>query len=69
MAHAQIHRYGNRVAVFIGKGETQYLTSAEAAKLAKALNRAVKSCRTETFQKSTCGTFEMEFNGSIHQAD
>lgn len=67
MSHAQIHRFGDAVAVSVGKGETCYMTAKEARKIARALSKAARSCDTETFQASTCGTFEMQFDGSIQR--
>lgn len=58
---AQVHRFRAWVAVYIGPGETAYMKPDDAAKLARAINRAVKSCRNETFQDSTCGTVQFQF--------
>ncbi len=58
MKGAQIHRFGDRVAVSMpGKGQTVYLSAAEANKLAKALNGCAKSVKTEPkFSESTFAT-------------
>lgn len=59
--HVQIHRFRGSVAVYVGRGETAYLSPKDAKTLAKALTRAAKSCETESFVDSTCGTFEASF--------
>lgn len=48
----QVHRFRDKVAVYVGKGETVYLSPANARKLARALNAAAKSCETEAFTES-----------------
>lgn len=60
--HAQVHRFRDYVAVYLGTGETVYLEPKQAHALAKALNKAAKSCETESFSDSTCGTAEFTFN-------
>lgn len=61
--HAQVHRFRDDVAIYLGKGETVYLTPKEARQLSAAINRAAKSCETETFTESTCGTTRFDFGG------
>lgn len=56
---AQVHRFGDTVAVYVGKGATTYLSGADARKLARALNRCAKSIAAESFVDSHCGTFEL----------
>lgn len=58
---AQVHRFRDFVAVYVGTGETVYLTPCDARKLSRAINRAAKSCETESFGESTCGTAEFRF--------
>lgn len=53
---AQVHRFREKVAVYVGGGETAYLSAKNARKLARALNAAARSCERETFVDSTCGT-------------
>jgi hypothetical protein len=53
---AQVHRFRDKVAVYVGGGETVYLKPANARKLARALNAAARSCDKESFVDSTCGT-------------
>lgn len=59
--HAQVHRFRDSVALYVGKGETVYLRPGDARKLARAINRAAKSCATESFAESTCGTAQFDF--------
>lgn len=53
---AQVHRFRDKVAVYVGKGETVYLSPKNARKLARALNVAARSVDRESFAESTCGT-------------
>ena len=53
---AQVHRFREKVAVYVGGGETIYMSAKNARKLARALNAAARSCERETFAESTCGT-------------
>ena len=53
---AQVHRFRDTVAVYVGGGETVYLAPQNARKLARALNAAARSCDRESFTESTCGT-------------
>jgi hypothetical protein len=69
MAFAQVHRFRELVAVFVGSGETRYLKPKEARKLARALNAAAKSVERESFADSTCGTVSFEFDGNRHQLE
>jgi hypothetical protein len=49
---AQVHRFGDMVAVYIGTGETVYLLPKEARQLTRAINRVARSCEREVFTKS-----------------
>ena len=57
---SRVYRFRDTVAVSLGNGETAYINPKHARKLARALNRAAKSCETERFTESTVGTFEVE---------
>lgn len=59
---AQVHRFGDAVAVYLGTGETVYLTPQEARKFTRAINRAARSCERESFVDSTCGTVNFTFD-------
>lgn len=60
--HAQVHRFRDAVGLYVGTGETVYISAKDARKIAKALQTVARSCDRETFVESTCGThsFEME---------
>lgn len=60
MINAQVHRFGDAIALYIGTGETVYLSVKDARKLSGAINRTARSVERETFIKSTCGTFHLE---------
>ena len=53
---AQVHRFRDKVAVYVGSGKTVYLSPGNARKLARALNAAARSCDKGPFVDSTCGT-------------
>jgi hypothetical protein len=59
---ASVHRFREDVAIYVGNGETVYIPAKEARKLARAINRAAKSCETETFAESSVGTLEIEWS-------
>lgn len=49
---AQVHRFRDMVAVYIGTGETVYLSPKEARQMTRAINRVAKSCDQEPFSES-----------------
>lgn len=51
--HAQVHRFRDRVAV--------YLAPKDARRLARAINTCARSCDREAFTESTCGTHSFTF--------
>lgn len=54
----QVHRFGERVAMYIGDGQTVYLTPATARKLTRAINKTAKEISDGVrFVDSKCGTF------------
>lgn len=59
---AQVHRFRDYVAVYIGTGETVYLDPRQARQLTRAINKAAKSCETKSFSQSTCGTVSFDFS-------
>lgn len=65
MKFIQVHRFYDRVAVYVGRGETVYLTPVEARKMAKALNAHAKSVETEEFRSASVRTFEMHVEGKV----
>lgn len=66
----QVHRFRDHVAVWLGEGETVYLTAKQARSLAGAIDGAARSIEFESFAASKCGTFtlpaaEDEANGNV----
>lgn len=59
---AQVHRFRDHVAVYVGTGETVYIEPKQAKALAKALNKVARSCESEGFAESTAGTHEFDFS-------
>lgn len=57
---AQVHRFGDAVAVNIGTGSTVYLTPADARKVSHAINKVVRSVEREKFAYSPSLTFRLE---------
>ena len=66
MKTAQIHRYGDKVAIYIGTGQTVYLTPEEAKAIAKVLNACARNVKEEPkFSHSNFKTVEFKFNSDI----
>lgn len=53
---AQVHRFRDSVAVYLGKGETVYLTPATAHKIAKAMNACARDIKARDFIDSEFST-------------
>lgn len=58
----QVHRFRDYIAVYIGTGETVYLDPKQARAFSRAINKVCKSCETESFSQSTCGTSHFDFS-------
>ncbi len=58
---AQIHRFGDCVAIYIG-GETVYLTPKDSKNLAKALNACASDCKSLKFVESQFRTKLIDLN-------
>lgn len=56
---ASIHRFRDSVAVWLGDGNTLYMTPRDARRLAKAINAAARDVIQKPFADSTVGTVEM----------
>lgn len=65
VVNAQVHRFRDHVAVYVGTGETVYLDPKQAKALARALNKAAHSCENEDFAQATCGTHSFEFGSKV----
>lgn len=53
---ANVHRFGDKVAVYVGDGSTTYLTAKQARALARALRDCAKSVVDEKFVDSAFGS-------------
>ena len=56
---ASVHRFGDKVAVYVGDGQTTYLSARQARQLARALNACARSVSTEKFVDSAFGVVEI----------
>lgn len=63
MAHAQIHRFREKVAIYLANGSTVYLTPSEAKAVAKALNACAKDIKARGFGDSEFHTVEIKLEG------
>ena len=53
---ASVHRFGDKVAIYVGDGSTTYLTVKQARALAHTLRTCAKSVVDERFVDSSFGT-------------
>lgn len=64
MRHAQIHRFRDRIALYLCNGEggrsTVYLTPADARRIARALNAGARDVKATPFAQSEFRTIEFE---------
>lgn len=60
---ASVHRFRDKVAVYIGTGPTVYVTPKEAAKLARALTGCARDIRARSFVSSHFGTVSITLEG------
>lgn len=58
--HAQIHRFGDNVAIYLGNGATTYLDATTARKIARLLNAGARSIDREAFAHSKFGSHEFD---------
>ena len=59
---AQIHRYGEKVAIYLGSGNTFYLLPRQAKRIAQYLMEYAKDIEKREFKESTIGTIQMTIN-------
>lgn len=52
MPKAQVHRFGDTVAAYLGNGATVYLTPANARDLAHELSKCANDCESRRYQNS-----------------
>lgn len=57
--YAQVHRFGNQIAIYIGTGETVYLTPDQAQDLGGALTACADDIGKKSFQDSDFKTFRL----------
>lgn len=63
----QVHRFHNAAGVSLaGKGETRYLSAADAEKVGEALLAIARSIRSEPFSESPNLTVRFESFDNIH---
>lgn len=62
MAQAQIHRFREKVAIYLANGATVYLSPKEAKEIAKALNAAVRDIKDNSFVDSQFSTVNIELS-------
>lgn len=53
---ASVHRFGDKVAIYVGDGSTTYLTAKQARRLGAALRDCARSVVNEKFVNSEFGT-------------
>lgn len=56
---ASVHRFHNKVAIYVGNGSTTYLTAKQARALARALRDCAKSVVYQKFVDSSFGCREI----------
>ena len=56
---ASVHRFHDKVAIYVGDGSTTYLTAKQARALARALRDCAKSVVDEKFVDSSFGVQEV----------
>lgn len=64
LRRAQIHRFRDRVALYLrndeGDGNTVYLSAADARRIARALNAGARDVKATPFAKSEFRTIEFD---------
>lgn len=63
MAQAQVHRFREKVAIYLANGATVYLSPKEAKAIAKALNGAARDIKDNSFTNSQFSTIRIELSG------
>lgn len=57
---AQVHRFGDKAAIYVGSGETRYMTAKQARAMARALFKVARSIERERFADSSGLTTQLE---------
>lgn len=63
MAQAQVHRFREKVAVYLANGSTVYLTPKEAKAIAKAMNACTRDIKANSFTDSQFHTTTIPLEG------
>lgn len=63
MAQAQIHRFREKVAIYLANGSTVYLSPKEAKEIAKALNACTRDIKANSFANSQFHTTHVTLEG------
>jgi hypothetical protein len=63
---AQIHRFHDKVAIYLGNGETVYLTADEALELGSELTRYGNDVRNKTYLDSQIGTYNLDLEAETN---
>lgn len=66
MKTAQIHRFGDCIAMYLSNGETVYMTPQDARKIAKNLNACARDIKQAKYINGTFKTFELELADTGH---
>ena len=63
---AQLHRFGEKVAMYLGSGQTVYMDPKTAIAIAKSLNACARNIKDQpSFAKSEFKTVEFKFDGAM----
>lgn len=57
---AQVHRFHGKVAIYVGNGDTVYLSPDDAEIIAQALDDCAHDCRERCFTESEFSTREVD---------
>lgn len=66
MAKAQVHRFHDKVAIYIGNGQTCYLTEKEARKISAFLLEAAKDIKRFKFVDGKFKTQTVDLHGPLN---
>lgn len=61
---ASVHRFGDKVAVYVGHSETTYLTAKQARALARTLQECARDIVNNAFVRSTFEGRDLEYVGA-----
>lgn len=64
--HAQVHRFGDCVAMYLSNGETVYMTPKDARAIAKSLNACARDIKAAKYVDGTFKTAEFYLQDTGH---